>query len=122
MKSSPASGGVEAEAAGRGDGARKSRRSSLRPKIVRNKMLRKRVFERDGGICCDCGHFDPKWEHDHAVPLWSGGKDDLENSVTRCRRCHLRKTVGETPVRAKTDRLRARAELTRKRRAIRDRP
>jgi len=90
----------------------------MKPRIVRNKLLRKRVFERDGGLCRDCGRFDPKWEHDHDVPLWSGGKDDLDNSVTRCRRCHVRKTIGEAPVRAKTDRLRERHDATVRRRQI----
>ena len=90
----------------------------MKTRIVRNKLLRKRVFERDGGICVDCGRFDPKWEHDHDLALWNGGPDTLENSVTRCRNCHLRKTVGETPVRAKTDRLRARHDLTQRRRQI----
>lgn len=84
----------------------------------RNTLLRKRVFERDGGICAKCGRFDAKWEHDHIVALWSGGKDDLDNSQTLCRRCHLGKSVGETPVRAKTDRLRERHRLTQRRRAI----
>jgi 5-methylcytosine-specific restriction endonuclease McrA len=90
----------------------------MKPHIVRNKLLRKRVFERDGGICADCGRYDAKWEHDHDVPLWSGGRDDLDNSVTRCRACHLKKTTGETPVRAKTDRLRERHDLTLKRKGI----
>lgn len=89
------------------------------PRIVRNKLLRKRVFDRDQGVCIDCQRFDPRWEHDHEIPLWQGGADTLENSVTRCRRCHMRKTVGETPLRAKADRLHERSELTRKRREIR---
>lgn len=89
------------------------------PRIHRNRLLRKKVFERDGGICIDCGRYDPKWEHDHDLAIWSGGPDTLENSVTRCRAHHLQKTIGEAPVRAKTDRLRERMELMRKRREIR---
>jgi|SRR6185437_10245667 len=95
------------------------KRTPIKTKIVRNKALRAKVFERDEGICIDCGKYDPKWEHDHDVPLWSGGRDTLENSVTRCRHCHLRKTVGETPVRAKTDRLAARHAQTKKRKPVR---
>ena len=83
--------------------------------MKRNTLLRKRVFERDQGICAKCGRFDAKWEADHLVALWTGGKDALDNMQTLCRRCHLAKSVGETPVRAKTDRLRARHELTQKR-------
>lgn len=86
--------------------------TELRTRIYRNKGLRKQVFERDQGFCCDCGEYDAKWEHDHDQPLSMGGSDTLENSVTRCRRCHMRKTVGEAPVRAKCDRLRARHNLT----------
>ena len=90
----------------------------MKTRIIRNKLLRKRVFERDGGVCADCGRYDPKWEHDHELPLWNGGRDTLENSKTRCRTCHLKKTVGETPVRAKTDRLKVRHDLTRRRKQL----
>ena len=90
----------------------------MKPRIVRNKLLRKRVFERDGGICVDCGRFDPLWQHDHDLAIWNGGPDTLENSVTRCRRHHLDKTIKEAPVHAKTDRLRARHDLTQRRRQI----
>ena len=88
------------------------------PKIVRNKGLRAKVLERDEGRCCQCGRFDPRWEADHAVALWEGGKDTLENLQTLCRRCHSGKSKSDAPVRAKTDRLRAKAELTERRRRI----
>lgn len=88
-------------------------------KPYRNKLLRRRVFERDAGICAICHRYDAKWQHDHIIPLWSGGKDDLENAQTLCRHCHMQKSIGETPVRAKTDRLRERHEITKSRRAIR---
>lgn len=94
-------------------------RKPLRAKIVRNKALRAKVFARDEGRCAICGMFDSRWQHDHTVPLFLGGADTLENSRTLCRRHHLEKSVGETPIRAKTDRLAARAELTKQRRAIR---
>ena len=87
--------------------------------MKRNSLLRKRLWDRDQGICAKCGRYDAKAEIDHIVALWSGGKDALDNLQTLCRRCHLGKSVSETPIRAKTDRLRARAELTRKRREIR---
>ena len=87
-------------------------------KPTRNRLLRKLVFERDAGICIDCGKYDPKWEADHDVALWSGGRDTLANLVTRCRHHHLSKTVSEAPVRAKTDRLRERHDLTQRRRKI----
>jgi 5-methylcytosine-specific restriction endonuclease McrA len=87
--------------------------------MKRNPILRKRLLERDQGICAVCGKFDPKWEGDHTVAIWSGGKDALDNLQTLCRRHHLEKSVGETPVRAKTDRLKERHDLTKKRREIR---
>ena len=91
------------------------KRTPIKTRIVRDRALRAKVFERDQGVCLDCQKYDPHWEMDHEVALWRGGRDDIDNCVTRCRRCHLRKTVGETPIRAKTDRLRERHDLTQKR-------
>lgn len=93
-------------------------RSDDRKRPYRNPFLRKLVYERDGGVCALCGKYDAKWERDHIVPLWEHGQDNLDNSQTLCRSCHLRKSVGETPIRAKTDRLRARHDLTERRRKI----
>lgn len=84
----------------------------------RNSYLRKKVFERDHGFCAICGRFDAKFESDHIIALWCGGSDTLENLQSLCRACHMRKTVGETPIRAKTDRLRDRDQLTKRRRSI----
>ena len=83
--------------------------------MIRNRLLRKKVHERDQGICACCGRYDAKWQADHKNPLWQGGKDHIDNLQTLCRHCHLSKTVGETPVRAKTDRLAARHEQTKRR-------
>jgi 5-methylcytosine-specific restriction endonuclease McrA len=96
------------------------KRTAIKTRIVRNKLLRKRVFERDGGICCDCQRYDARWEHDHQRPLSMGGRDDLDNSVTRCRECHRRKTSGEAPLRAKADRLAERHHQTRQRKPVRE--
>lgn len=92
----------------------------LKSRARRNSLIRRKVYERDGGICAKCGRYDPKWQHDHILALWSGGKDTLENSQTLCRNHHIEKSIGETPVRAKTDRLRDRDELTKRRRQIRE--
>ncbi len=86
--------------------------------MIRNRLLRKKVLERDKGCCRVCGVYDAKWQADHINALWQGGKDELDNLQTLCRRHHLDKSVGETPIRAKTDRLRARSDLTKSRRAI----
>lgn len=90
----------------------------MKPRIVRNKLLRAKVFERDKGICCKCGRFDPRWIHDHELPLWLDGPDTLENSQTLCRQCERPKTSGETTTRAKTDRLKERHDLTKIRRGV----
>ncbi len=84
----------------------------------RNTLLRKRVEDRDQGICAKCGKYDAKWQHDHIQELWEGGRDTLENSQTLCRRHHLEKTCGNMPIRAKTDRLKARHDLTRRRKQL----
>ena len=86
--------------------------------MIRNKLLRKKVYDRDQGVCCDCGRFDPRWEHDHDIPLWQGGKDTLENSKTRCRRCHKTKTISEAAPRAKADRLKERDDMTKRRKPM----
>ena len=89
-----------------------------REPITRNSGLRRKVFERDQGFCIDCGRFSAHWQHDHAVALHIGGGDTLENSVTRCKTCHRRKSNGELTVKAKTDRLAARHELTARRKLL----
>lgn len=89
-----------------------------RAPIVRNSGLRRKVFERDQGICAECGRYSAKWEHDHIVPLHLGGADTLENARTLCRACHKRKSNGELTVKAKADRLAARHALTMQRRKL----
>jgi 5-methylcytosine-specific restriction protein A len=86
--------------------------------MIRNKLLRKKVAERDSGVCAICGRYDSKWQADHRLALSMGGRDDLDNLQTLCRLHHGEKTVSEAAPRAKANRLRERAELTRKRRTI----
>lgn len=101
--------------------------SALKPKkqkidrapIARDSSLRRKVWERDQGICVDCRRFSKHWQHDHEIPLHLGGDDTLENSVTRCRSCHRRKSNGELTVKAKTDRLSQAWQTHKDRRVIR---
>lgn len=57
---------------------------------------RKAVFERDGGLCVDCGKGHDSWHADH-VPdrktlLENGGDPfDIDGIVTRCPSCHSRR-------------------------------
>lgn len=87
-------------------------------KVTRNKSLRARVLERDGGICAVCQTYDPKWQADHIVDLQFGGKDTLENLQTLCRRHHTDKTTDAAPKRAKADRLKERSDMTKRRKPI----
>ena len=41
------------------------------------------------------------WEMDHAVPLASGGKNEIENLWTLCQLCHRAKTARENRLRAR---------------------
>jgi 5-methylcytosine-specific restriction endonuclease McrA len=90
--------------------------------MIRNKLLRAKVLDRDSGICAKCGRYDPKWQADHIVDLQFYGRDALDNLQTLCRIHHAEKTVAAAPIRAKADRLRERSELTAKRRGITGKP
>ena len=99
--------------------ALKPRRLEIpRPKIKRNTGLRAKVWERDQGVCANCGRFSAKWQHDHILSLAMGGADTLENSRTLCKSCHRGKTGPETTARAKCDRLAQRHETFRQRRSL----
>jgi 5-methylcytosine-specific restriction endonuclease McrA len=57
----------------------------------RSQTLRNRTFERDNFTCRKCGLVDKekrKLEAHHVIPLYSGGKDELENLITLCLNCH----------------------------------
>lgn len=49
-----------------------------------------------------------KWIVEHIKPLWLGGADTPANMGPAHERCAIEKTVGEAPVKAKGDRIRAR--------------
>ena len=59
--------------------------------------VRRRVFERDGYRCCECG-LPGRLECDHVTPLQrEPGQDPLDPNglQTLCRACHLEKTARE---------------------------
>ena len=82
--------------------------------------MRTRIFDRDGGKCCLCGtNIDvpkQKWILEHIKPLWLGGADDEGNMAPAHFHCAIEKTKEEAPVKAKSDRIRARHIGARKRR------
>ncbi len=60
-------------------------------------MLRRQVFERDGGMCQVCGldlNATPQYyECGHKVDRVAGGLDDLDNLDTMCNWCNRTKPV-----------------------------
>lgn len=83
--------------------------------------LRGYVFERDKGICAACGtdttadlneprewirRRKAKWDADHIIEVYNGGKTELSNLQTLCRPCHKAKTK-----KLAQDRARARKPL-----------
>ena len=51
------------------------------------KELRKNVLERDNNTCRKCGKSPSKQVH-HIIPLREGGKNEVKNLITLCKRCH----------------------------------
>jgi len=83
--------------------------TTRRMKITRG--MRARVFVAAEGKCFLCGlKIDApkqKWEVDHWTPLWLGGADTEENMRPLHVHCHAGKSSNEAPVRAKSNRTRA---------------
>lgn len=53
--------------------------------------LRRRVFERDGGVCVECGsNFD--LQYDHVLPVAHGGATTFQNLQILCADCNHRKS------------------------------
>jgi 5-methylcytosine-specific restriction protein A len=77
------------------------------------KLMRTRIFDSTKGVCCICdtkidAERGAKWIVEHCKPLWMGGADDETNMKPAHQACAIEKTVGEAPVKAKNDRIRAR--------------
>lgn len=62
-----------------------------RPKVSKTK--RKRIYQRDDGMCVYCGKKLSKNEFwiDHIKPLSRGGNNEDENLAVSCRKCNLSK-------------------------------
>jgi 5-methylcytosine-specific restriction enzyme A len=77
------------------------------------RLQRTKIFDGAKGICCLCklpilASRGERWIVEHIVPLWLSGDDDESNMGPAHERCAIEKTVGEAPVKAKSDRVRAR--------------
>ena len=106
-----------------------NKRSSWHPECADEYMMiyhpgetRKRIWQRDGGVCAKCGELQPrksrihelKWHVDHIKPLWEqkGKKFDEidlsywkeDNLQTLCTKCHTEKTSREATTRAEMKR------------------
>ena len=78
-----------------------------------SRLTRTRIFDSTGGVCCICdlpiaASGGAKWIVEHLKPLWLSGADDETNMGPAHWRCAIEKTTAEAPVKAKTDRVRAR--------------
>jgi 5-methylcytosine-specific restriction endonuclease McrA len=86
----------------------------------RTGLQRTKIFDAHGGICCLCEFKidapKQKWILEHKKPLWLGGADDESNLAPAHYDCAIEKTRAEAPVKAKSDRIRARHIGIRKRR------
>lgn len=58
-----------------------------------NGMIRKLLFEKDGGFCRNCGVYHKNWEADHIIPVFlGGGFSGIDNFQTLCPECHNEKS------------------------------
>lgn len=88
-----------------------------------SRVARIRIWDRHRGICVLCDnpidtHYHKPWTLEHIKPLWLGGADDETNLAPAHYDCAIEKTCGEAPVKAKTDRQRAKHLGIKKRRSI----
>jgi 5-methylcytosine-specific restriction protein A len=78
----------------------------------RTGLQRTKIFDAHGGKCCLCklpiDTPKQKWILEHLTPLWLGGADDETNLAPAHYDCAINKTREEAPVKAKSDRIRAR--------------
>ena len=68
------------------------------------RLLRRRIVNRDGWRCVQCGKAG-RFEVDHVKPIQTGGEWwDPGNLQTLCRPCHFAKTAGENALPLAPDR------------------
>jgi len=77
-----------------------------------SRVMRTRIYDSSNGECCICGLYihaerGDKWIVEHVKPLWLGGADDETNMRPAHQSCAVQKTSAEAPVKAKSDRVRA---------------
>lgn len=79
---------------------RNSIRGRKRAKVDFTKIMKRKIYVRDNGICQSCGAFtllnlnnnDPlKTNIDHIIPVENGGDNNLDNGQVLCLICHKMK-------------------------------
>lgn len=61
-------------------------------RAARSELLRElwsSVYSRDRGACLRCCETQGKLDAHHRLPRSRGGKDELENLILLCHRCHM---------------------------------
>lgn len=58
---------------------------------ILTKTLRKRIYDRDGNRCLNCGSTE-NLSIDHIIPLSKGGQTIIQNLQTLCLTCNLKKS------------------------------
>lgn len=66
-------------------------RGALRPVASAWRVIRERIFKRDGYSCRYCGATGVRLECDHVVPVIRGGGHNDENLATACFDCNRSK-------------------------------
>jgi predicted HNH restriction endonuclease len=57
----------------------------------RDQTLRRKIFQRDNFTCKKCKIEDKDLkvlEAHHIIPLYAGGKNEIDNMITLCSDCH----------------------------------
>lgn len=72
------------------------------------KTERQEIYDKCHGCCAYCGYpLEYKdMQADHVIPLYNGGKDELDNMLPACRSCnHYKSTLSLDRFRAMVDRI-----------------
>ena len=72
----------------------RQKRPRLKLSVEEYSLLRHRVLERDAWRCQDCGSFTDLHVH-HLAKRSSLGGDALDNLITLCAACHMKRHTGD---------------------------
>jgi hypothetical protein len=52
---------------------------------------KERFLKKHGNKCFDCGDKESKLEIHHVIPICKGGRDDEDNQIPLCHKCHAKR-------------------------------